>query len=326
MSKRLHLQSASLPIVIAIVAVTTIGLAGVGAQRDSEEKHLGEESEVPNSGRLLIASSGDLDFLITDPLGKRTGIDPNTGAEISEIFDAAFRVDSIGEDAAGGMDESTTEINIFETVSPIEGTYQIDIHSASATQYDLKIYSHDRKGSPNRRRLERGSMEPGQIVSVEFHYSPFPAVRGTLAVSTAQIGESTFDLYGSFTLGETSNGIDLLAESATLGVGKLLETTSVGSFTWDKRSFRFESVTLRPGKLVERTSAGSFTTDKRLFRFKGQVGGVKLDITVTETGDNSFNFSSKGEGADLQGTPNPVKIRLSIGDDILQTSVMADLN
>ena len=142
MPKRLRLQSAFLPIVIAILAVTTIGLAGVGAQRDSEEKHQSRESEVPNSGRLLIASGGDLDFLITDPLGKRTGIDPNTGAEMSEISDAAFRVDSIGEDAAEGIDESTTEINIFETVSPIEGTYQIDIHSASSTSHRRRAGRH----------------------------------------------------------------------------------------------------------------------------------------------------------------------------------------
>ena len=245
---------------------------------------------------------------------------------MSEISDAAFRSDPIGEDAAEGSDESTTEVKIFETVSPIEGTYQIDIHSASATQYDFKIYSHDRKGSPNRRRLEGGSIEPGQIVTFEFHYSPFPAVRGTLAVSTAQIADGAFDLHGSFTLGETSNGIDLLAESATLGVGRFLETTSVGSFTVEKRSFRFESVTVGPGKFVKRTSAGSFITDKEVFRFEGQVHGVSLDITVTETGDNRFNFSSKGEGTNLKGTSNPVKIRLSIGDDTLQTSAMADLN
>ena len=326
MPKGSRLQSAWLLMVTAMVAVTAFGLTGLMAQEDPEKKGLKEESPVRHRGELLIASEGDLDFLITDPLGKRTGIDPNTGAKISEIPDAAFEVEPIDNGAAEDIDQATTEIKIFRTVSPIEGTYQIGIHSHSATKYEVKIYSHDRDGSPNRIRFKRGSIEPGERVTIDFHYSSFPAVRGSFGINTFKIVDATFDVNGSFTLGETSNGIDLLAESVTLRVGRFLETTSVHSFNAGKRGFIFESVTLRGGKFMQKATVGSFTLDRGAFRFESEEGEVKFEITVTETGEKSFNFSAKGESPNLKGTTNPVALALAIGDDFVQASVTADLN
>ncbi len=326
MLKKSRLQPVWLLMVTAMIAVTTFELTGLIAQEDPEKRGLKEESQVRNLGELLIASGGELDFLISDPLGKRTGIDPNTGAKISEIPDAAYELEPIGNGAAEDIDQAITEIKIFRAVSPIEGTYRIGIHSNSATQYDVKIYSHDRDGHPNRIRRERGSIEPGERVSIDFHYSSFPAVRGSFGINTFEIVDTTFDVNGSFTLGETSDGIDLLAESVTLRIGRFLETTSVNSFKADKRGFKFESVTLRGGKFMKKASVGSFTLNRGAFRFESEVGEVKLEITVTETGAKSFNFSAKGESLNLKGTTNPVPLSLAIGNDMVQASVTVDLN
>ena len=149
MPKESRLQPVWLLIVTAMIAVTTFGLTSLMAQGVPEKRGLEEESQVRNLSELLIASVGDLDFLITDPLGKRTGIDPNTGATISEIPDAAYELEPIDNGAAENIDQAITEIRTFQAVSPIEGPYQIGIHSNSATQYEVKIYSHDRDGNPN---------------------------------------------------------------------------------------------------------------------------------------------------------------------------------
>ena len=77
---------------------------------------------------------------------------------------------------------------------------------------------------------------------------------------------------------------------------------------------------------MKKASVGSFTLDRGAFRFVSDVGGVKLEITVTETGAKSFNFSAKGESPNLKGTTNPVPLSLAIGDDMVQASVTVDLN
>ena len=77
---------------------------------------------------------------------------------------------------------------------------------------------------------------------------------------------------------------------------------------------------------MKKASVGSFTLDRGAFRFESEVGGVKLEITVTETGEKSYNFRAKGESPNLKGTTNPVALALAIGDDFIQASVTADLN
>ena len=77
---------------------------------------------------------------------------------------------------------------------------------------------------------------------------------------------------------------------------------------------------------MKKATVGSFTLDRGAFRFESKEGGVKFEITVTETGEKSYNFSAKGESPNLKGTTNPVALALAIGDDFIQASVTADLN
>ena len=100
--------------------------------------------------------------------------------------------------------------------------------------------------------------------------------------------EDAFEMTAIFTLGSNNNGIAPLTEAVTVQVGTFSTTIPAGSFT------------LRKGR----------------FTFEGVIDGVKLEAVLRSLVlGNDYEFKVEGKGADLTGTPNPVTVGLTIGDD-----------
>jgi hypothetical protein len=102
----------------------------------------------------------------------------------------------------------------------------------------------------------------------------------------------SYYIKGNFTLAENSDGIDPLKEDVNLKVGTSNLTIPAGSFS--KKGWR-------------------------KYKFKGRVGGIRGYMRITKFKSNSYYFMAWINGADLTGTPNPIPIGLSIGDDSGQT-------
>jgi hypothetical protein len=121
---------------------------------------------------------------------------------------------------------------------------------------------------------------------------PFAALR----IRRLEIKSDEFEMRGAFTLGAASNGIAPLTEDVIVQVGPYTGTIPGGSFK-------------RHGE--------------HKFKFEGVVAGVKLEMEIRERDDGSFEFKAEGEGANLNGTGNPVTVGLRIGDDSGSTTVTA---
>lgn len=104
----------------------------------------------------------------------------------------------------------------------------------------------------------------------------------------------SYDVEGSFTLGENSDGIDPLEEVVKLKVGTSNLEIPAGSF---------------------------FQVRKRKYKFIGNIGDVRVHMSLKTLKSNTFRFMAWIKGIDLTDTSNPVPIGLYIGDDMGQTDI-----
>lgn len=109
--------------------------------------------------------------------------------------------------------------------------------------------------------------------------------------------ETKLEAKSSFTLGADSDGINPAAEDVTLEVGPFSVTIPAGSFRADK---------------------------KGRFKFEGYLNNVALEAQIRPLDNNRFEFKAEASGVNLIGTPNPVPVRLIIGDDGGNTTSTAD--
>jgi hypothetical protein len=129
---------------------------------------------------------------------------------------------------------------------------------------------------------------------------PFAA----LAVQKAEIEGDAFEVKGTFTLGAGSDGIAPVAEAVRLQVGPFDTTLPAGSFELERARRG------RPAK----------------FTFEGAIGGVWLEVKMTQLACGSVSFKAEGAGAQLGGTQNPVPVALTIGNDGGATAVWAEID
>ena len=102
------------------------------------------------------------------------------------------------------------------------------------------------------------------------------------------VTKDAFSLTATFTLGPTSNGINLLTDAVTVQVGTYSTTIPAGSF---------------------KQKNGRFT-------FAGVINGAKLTAELKPLIlGNDYKFTMFGVGTNLTGTVNPVTVGLTIGGD-----------
>jgi hypothetical protein len=131
----------------------------------------------------------------------------------------------------------------------------------------------------------------------------FAAFTAKLEIELRPRRDDAFELQSTFTLGTSSNGIDLSKDDVTLelkhGTPSFTTTIPAGSFKQDKK--------------------GRFT-------FEGTINGVSLEVTMTPRRKNAYEFKAEGKHADLTGIANPVTVTLTIGNDSGSTPVRAKFN
>jgi hypothetical protein len=129
---------------------------------------------------------------------------------------------------------------------------------------------------------------------------PFSSFSAQLALSGGS--SPGFDLKATLALGSGSNGIDPLGEAVTL---------QIGSYT----------VTLPPGSLHQLQNGSKADA----YVYAGTLNGVALQIQMVPLGGSTYQFKAEGSPVNLTGSPNPVPVTLTIGNDTGTITVAATL-
>lgn len=122
-----------------------------------------------NLASLTIALGSPGELLITDPQGRRTGLDPRRGIAFNEIPDAYYGTQEIA-DANG---QTTPALRVFDLSEPLEGSYNIQIIGTGSGPYNLDIVNYDRLGEPTSATLS-GEIQADSVDAYRLDYSSDP--------------------------------------------------------------------------------------------------------------------------------------------------------
>lgn len=113
------------------------------------------------------------ELLVTDPLGRRTGLDPRTGTVYDEIpDDTSYSVEEL-VDASGQGGPAASPVKVFHSPAPIDGSYIIQIIGTESGGYTLDILIHDELGGPAEEIIS-GDVETGNVAAHRMDFSSAP--------------------------------------------------------------------------------------------------------------------------------------------------------
>ena len=99
-------------------------------------------SATPPSALFVVAHS-PVELLVTDPSGRRTGLDPANNIEYQDIPASSYGVDSIEDDVDPLTSGPTPETKSFEALTPMAGTYTVDVIGTGSGPYTLDFLAYD---------------------------------------------------------------------------------------------------------------------------------------------------------------------------------------
>lgn len=127
---------------------------------------------------LSIIGHSPIEFLVTDPAGRRTGYDPQTGQYVQEILDSSYGIEAIGAtDGTGGHIETL----MFETGAPIAGTYSVQLIGIGTGEYQIDFVGYDSGGSSSQQTII-GAIADTARISLTLVYSSTPGSQITVTL------------------------------------------------------------------------------------------------------------------------------------------------
>jgi YVTN family beta-propeller protein len=247
----------------------------------------------PNTPQSLGVYSGDpVEFVLTDPLGHRTGFDPVSNTPFQEIPSSDYSTSVYSDE----QDFSFVKppFKALDMANQVPGQYTLNVIGTASSSFTIEVRSSDAAGNFI---IQTYSGITALGVSSRFTFQGAPTKFGAFSANVA-INNSLpeFNASGQFTLGTGSSGINPLTQPVTLQVGTFLITIPPGSFQLDNQ--------------------GNYV-------FHATLNGVPLNATIQPLGGSQYAYGIKGDSAANLPTANPVDIRLAIGSDGGDTSVSA---
>jgi uncharacterized protein YjdB len=170
-------------------------------------------TDPPDSSRLDIAVGDSVSLLVVDAAGRRTGLDPSTGAILNEIPGSAYFDTSVDDEDTvdpghvfGPPTPVTHQVDIF---NPLQGAYTVTLSGVQTGSYVLALTAFSQDGSAQPLRVLRGNANPGSTSSTTVQFSPAPnstLVLSGLAAPIVRVTAGTF-AYDGAAHGATANAI-----------------------------------------------------------------------------------------------------------------------
>lgn len=120
-----------------------------------------------------IYSSINTSFIVTDPLGRKTGFDPINQANYREIPNAQYSIESTNTPNEPEYEfETLVEQYKYSNIESVEnGTHRITLYGIETGPYSVTVYSFDKDGFRNDEHLFEGQITKGQSLVHDFMQS-----------------------------------------------------------------------------------------------------------------------------------------------------------
>ncbi|MDX1418124.1 MAG: hypothetical protein R3293_28240 [Candidatus Promineifilaceae bacterium] len=118
---------------------------------------------------LRISAHSPVELLVTDPLGRRTGYDPQNNQYWNEIPDSSYFVEAIaaeGNPALGDWIES----KILLIPPTVDGEYTIAVHGTGQGTYEIDTYAADWQGRVTS-EVMHGQAQTGSVDEIKVDYN-----------------------------------------------------------------------------------------------------------------------------------------------------------
>ncbi|MEJ7862321.1 MAG: FG-GAP-like repeat-containing protein [Pyrinomonadaceae bacterium] len=127
-----------------------------------------ESVDTANDGSLSIYSNENVDFLVVNSQGNRTGYDTTTQQIVQEIPNSNYYLENIT-----AFDEPTDNLinSIAQIPNPANGNYQVRIKGKQTGQYQVTINRSNRYGQPLTPMIFAGSIQSGETITRSFIYT-----------------------------------------------------------------------------------------------------------------------------------------------------------
>jgi hypothetical protein len=130
---------------------------------------------------IYLASPAEL--LITDPQGRKTGLDPRTNTMYDEIPDASYLVDGLSPE--DGVGDPLHPIKSFHSPFPIDGNYIIQVIGTGEGIYNLDFLNYNDVGDSASATVSR-LIEQGKVDTFSMSYFPATDTQVTYELITNQ--------------------------------------------------------------------------------------------------------------------------------------------
>jgi hypothetical protein len=133
---------------------------------------------VSDQSSLSVYANETVALVVTDPVGRRTGVDPRTGQSLQDIPHSAHGMDAIEDDLPG---ESALHLSHFIEISPLpQGLYLVSLRGQKPGAYTVEIEPFSQDGSAQPPLTLQGMATPGVTATFQLRFLAAPGAASHL--------------------------------------------------------------------------------------------------------------------------------------------------
>ncbi|HEX2987824.1 MAG TPA: hypothetical protein VHS06_06600 [Chloroflexota bacterium] len=131
------------------------------------------DNPAASKGSFALRLFSPAELLVRDAQGRRSGIDPRTGAKYDEMPDCVYYEDGIDDHSSQPLAIGSTKT--FYCYGPQSGRYDIQVIGIGTGSYRVEVLAYDDTGQPSTGELS-GQAQQGAVDSYRAEYSSVPGV------------------------------------------------------------------------------------------------------------------------------------------------------
>jgi hypothetical protein len=128
---------------------------------------------------VYVAAGPGVSLLVTDPQGRRSGVDPTTGNTLAEIPGSTRFVDRLDDDETGTP--ATEETEAVYVDGAVDGTYTVQASSRAGGPFEITVHTRDRAGALREPTFLSGEGQAGQTTTFDVEVATAPGEACALA-------------------------------------------------------------------------------------------------------------------------------------------------